>query len=204
MLQRPTVSLRARNSLLLTISTRTQHSFSLNIEAAKAQAAHWEPALKFPSNPHRHDTQDIEDNAFWVAMHSAVHPGTMCPLLISGFALNVKNGFPNTSKTITETTKTKQYTAPEKPWPYSLPKSLQPQAGTTFEMIHGSILPTRTQQHVGILQAVLYGLPDPDKVSVIESMVREGGGLYKVLYGVKEVGGDEDGTASKKSGCKTL
>jgi hypothetical protein len=66
-------------------------------------------------------------------------------------------------------------------------------------MIHGSVLETRTVQHVGILQAVLYGLPEPDKVSFMKGVPLEGGMLHKVLYGAKEVG-----AAGNKVGDKAL
>jgi hypothetical protein len=87
-------------------------------------------------------------------------------------------------------TKSTPFTAPARQWPYSLPEALQPKAGTTFAMKHGSSMETQPQQHIGILQAILYGVPDPDKAPFMKSMVHEGGILHKVLYGVKEVGYD--------------
>jgi hypothetical protein len=101
-------------------------------------------------------------------------------------------------------TKPTPFTAPARQWPYSLPKAIQPKAGTTFAMMHGSALGTQTQQHIGLLQAILYGVPNPDNAPIIKSMVHEGGIMYKVLYGVKEVGDDHVSAASKKASYKAL
>jgi hypothetical protein len=92
-----------------------------------------------------------------------------------------------------------------KPWPYRLPAFLHPQDGTTFALKFasenttsntsapsGAALPTT---RVGILQAVLYGLPDPDKASLRPRGIKEGGLLHKVVYGVKD---DEEGVVGAK------
>jgi len=50
-----------------------------------------------------------------------------------------------------------------KPWPYSLPKVLQPKPGTTYDSIYGDqggAKPTE-KVRVGWLQKVLYGNPEP-------------------------------------------
>ena len=50
-----------------------------------------------------------------------------------------------------------------KPWPYSLPKVLQPKPGTTYDSIYGNqggAKPTE-KVRVGWLQKVLYGDPEP-------------------------------------------
>jgi hypothetical protein len=52
---------------------------------------------------------------------------------------------------------------PCKPWLYSLPAFLRPQPGTTYEMMYGDGLPTPTPQRVWTMQAVLYGLPNPER-----------------------------------------
>jgi hypothetical protein len=101
-------------------------------------------------------------------------------------------------------TKPTPFTAPAIQWPYSLPKALRPKAGTTFAMMHGSALKTQTQQRIGVLQAILYGVPNPDKAPFMESIVHEGGIIYKVLYGLKEVGDDHVSAAGKKASYKAL
>jgi hypothetical protein len=47
-------------------------------------------------------------------------------------------------------------------------------------MLHGDMLQTRGIERVGVLQAVLYGVPEPEKVLFREGVVG------RVLYGVKE------------------
>jgi hypothetical protein len=101
-------------------------------------------------------------------------------------------------------TKPMPFTAPAIQWPYSLPKAMQPKAGTTFAIMHGSALKTQTQQHIGVLQAMLYGVTDPDKNPFMKSMMHEGGIMHKVLYGVKEVGDEHISAAGKKASYKTL
>ncbi|KAH6620316.1 hypothetical protein C7974DRAFT_399445 [Boeremia exigua] len=46
-----------------------------------------------------------------------------------------------------------------RPWPYSLPKWLRPRKGTTYAQVHGD--GGEGQGSVGVLQKVLYGVPDP-------------------------------------------
>lgn len=51
-----------------------------------------------------------------------------------------------------------------KPWPYSLPKCLQPQAGTTFDLTFGGGDAVVGNIEVGVLQKLLYGIPEPGEV----------------------------------------
>jgi hypothetical protein len=76
-----------------------------------------------------------------------------------------------------------------KPWPYSLPSFLRPQPGTTFDMLNGDMVQTRGIECVGVLQAVLYGVPEPEKFSFKDGVVgrvcmglsNEYGGRGKVI-----------------------
>jgi hypothetical protein len=88
-----------------------------------------------------------------------------------------------------------------KPWTYRLPKVLQPRAGTTFAQKYKMGAQDEGKRHVGIVQAILYGVPEP-KRGHKGMVLREGGVLWKVVYGnqewVDEGGiGEEEG----KSGC---
>ncbi|KAJ4374063.1 hypothetical protein N0V83_002802 [Neocucurbitaria cava] len=124
-------------------------------------------------------------------------------------------------KVVTTTaTTTTAVTLPNKPWPYRLPAFLQPGVGTTFEMMHHATTTTTTltpttstaaapapashesnihgydkapqRIRISILQAILYGVPEPEKFSFAKTVVREGGVVHKILYGVK----DHEGTCS--------
>jgi hypothetical protein len=54
-----------------------------------------------------------------------------------------------------------------KPWPYSLPKLLQPKAGTTYDLMYGDGVDVGDVQvakaKLGVLQKVLYGVLEPGK-----------------------------------------
>jgi hypothetical protein len=52
---------------------------------------------------------------------------------------------------------------------------------------------------VGILQAVLYGLPEPDKRTRKGVILREGGVHWNADYGNKD--GDDKGEHEGKAGC---
>lgn len=93
----------------------------------------------------------------------------------------------------------KNVRADRKPWLYRLPQALQPKFGTTYAETYGGV---KGKGKVGILQAVLYGLPEPDKRTRKGVILREGGVLWKVFYGDKD--GDKDGTTKeheRKAGC---
>jgi hypothetical protein len=85
---------------------------------------------------------------------------------------------------------------PIKPWLYKLPKFLQPRAGTTYAMIHGSGASAQEPGRVGVLQAILYGVPEPGEVPLKQAVGKEGGVLHAVLYGVN----DEEVTVDVKIG----
>tara|TARA_R110002003_G_scaffold1184_11_gene22657 strand:- start:10330 stop:11277 length:948 start_codon:yes stop_codon:yes gene_type:complete len=75
---------------------------------------------------------------------------------------------------------------PTKPCPYMLPTFLQPRSGTTYAMMHGSAASVQEPGRVGVLQAVLYGVPEPGEVRLTQAVGKEGGVLHAVLYGVKD------------------
>ena len=52
-----------------------------------------------------------------------------------------------------------------KPWSYSLPNSLQPKTGTTYDRAYGDGNGVVDKVKVKILQQVLYDIPEPDEVS---------------------------------------
>ncbi|KAF2030295.1 hypothetical protein EK21DRAFT_112017 [Setomelanomma holmii] len=84
---------------------------------------------------------------------------------------------------------------PIKPWPYKLPKFLQPRAATTYAMKYGTHKEAEmtVSERVGVLQAILYGVPEPDK-AVAKQVSKQGGVLHAILYGVKK---EEVVTAAK-------
>jgi len=113
--------------------------------------------------------------------YSAFDPGMMRPLLLNGIPLDVKRinldvfsvpksptPAPHTRPIANKLAKPSDtqpiVNVPAKPWPYSLPAFLRPRPGTTFEMMHGGgLVDLGKEGRVGFLQAVLYGVPDPDK-----------------------------------------
>jgi hypothetical protein len=73
--------------------------------------------------------------------------------------------------------------------PYSLPSFLQPKNGTTFMLMNSTTITSASDtctKRTGILQAILYGVPDPELFSYRQEMVAPGSFLHKILYGVKE------------------
>lgn len=83
-----------------------------------------------------------------------------------------------------------------KPWPYSLPKALQPKVGTTYDMVYGDGDGVAKNVKVGLLQKVLYGDPEPGvKVDADEkgNEGRKKGLLGEILQHVQEEVG--------KAGC---
>ena len=111
-------------------------------------------------------------------------------------APKVVSGKIDTTGTATITTTA---VAPFKPWPYSLPAFLRPKVGTTFEMMHHTTSTTtfstslesvedeKLPKRIGVLQALLYGIPEPGKFSYAKEVVSEGSFVHKMLYGVKEI-----------------
>ncbi|KAH8707155.1 hypothetical protein GQ44DRAFT_731839 [Phaeosphaeriaceae sp. PMI808] len=218
-------------------------SLSLNVEAAKARAAHWELAPSIEIRP-RKETQGMKDrqgmttfNTFDPGMtrpllmndltlsassikedishltaYSASELSLLHPFLMSGYLMGFHRSntlpFPKQFSSLTRKdeavarqsdtpavvrtvvkpeNKLKYVVAkPFKPWPYNLPQFLRPQPGTTFWMMHNVVARDNMPKRIGFLQAVLYGTPEPMKLSFRVGLVRKGGMLHEVLYGVKE------------------
>jgi hypothetical protein len=77
-------------------------------------------------------------------------------------------------------------------WPFTLPKFLQPQEGTTYfqRTNQNSIInnaKTKSKPE-GVIQALLYGIPDPEKYAIHEEMVprRVKKVVHDVVFGVPE------------------
>jgi hypothetical protein len=108
-----------------------------------------------------------------------------------------------TQSTIVAKPPTTALAKPFKPWPYNLPEFLSPQAGTTYDIQYGnaSVLPKQDLKHIGVLQAILYGRPDPDEEITSLSSLKQDGFFYKVLHGVN---GEEKAVAAgvKVAGAK--
>ncbi|OAL05970.1 hypothetical protein IQ06DRAFT_73892 [Phaeosphaeriaceae sp. SRC1lsM3a] len=182
------IALRARS---ISMPIQRLRPLFLDISAAKARVQQWEPSLQFPPRPHDPESQNAapEDQyGPWFNTYTAFDPGCARPFLISGFTLGLKD-LPSSALVTKAIVKSDQNKAIKelikirKPWPYSLPKALQPQVGTTFAAVYGGGLETAVQsKRVGILQAILYGIPEPEKGGIKE----EGGFLHKVLHGVNE------------------
>ncbi|CAO2657453.1 Nn.00g035790.m01.CDS01 [Neocucurbitaria sp. VM-36] len=227
-MSRAITTLRTRTISLLT--NPPQRPFSLNIDAAKARATTWEPSLHldalFPSKPQQHNNNtnnnNNDDNPHsnadlpLMTTYTAFDPCSPRPVLHSGLSLCVPvpsipslhhlgTVVQNTQEVVvTELSATTTATThPYKPWPYRLPLFLQPQVGTTFEMVHRSRTTTTTvttsitapvesvmrddpQKRISILQAVLYGISEPETFSYTKGVVKDGSGLHKVLYGVRD------------------
>jgi hypothetical protein len=69
-------------------------------------------------------------------------------------------------------------------WPYSLPSFLQPKNGTTFSLMNSTITTSASDtctKRTGILQAILYGVPDPERFPYRQEMVASGSFLHKIL-----------------------
>jgi hypothetical protein len=167
----------------------------INIAALKAHTTTWEPTPIFSYTP-RHpqpqedDDGEIEDHVPWITTYSAFDPDMMRPLLMSSLAL------PHLHHTPSNTKATKAAPADTKPWPYRLLWALQPKAETTYpEKYRGA----KGKGEVGILQAVLYDLPEPEKRTRKGVILREGGLLWKVVYGDEDE--DKKGEYGGKVGC---
>jgi hypothetical protein len=96
---------------------------------------------------------------------------------------------PDTQKGMETTTEQKQVF---KPWPYSLPSFLQPKDGTTFSLMNGTPTTATPANRTGVLQAILYGVADPERFSYMQEMVAPGSLLDKILHGVKEMDDGEN------------
>ncbi|KAF1842356.1 uncharacterized protein K460DRAFT_358975 [Cucurbitaria berberidis CBS 394.84] len=213
-----TLSARLRARTISLSMTPAQRPFSLNVDAAKARVAHWEPTFPFDalrSDEEQNDSdgdgdnQDGSEDIQNCTTYSAFDPRASRPLLLlhSGVDISVR---PPTSTTAV-------IPRAVKPWPYSLPVYLRPGVGTTFAIMHTTLESARLPEtekdmkkkeklpaQIGILQAVLYGVPDPEEFSYAQAVVKDGGVLHRVLYGVKDPqkGGEHGGLVGRVEAVK--
>ncbi|KAH7406040.1 hypothetical protein DE146DRAFT_650574 [Phaeosphaeria sp. MPI-PUGE-AT-0046c] len=166
------------------------HTFSLNVPAAKARVHQWEPSLRLPSrpSPEAQDTALEDQYGPWFNTYTAFDPGCARPFFISGFELDIKDlnymvpvHTPITKAFIKPGTEKKSaaHIKVRKPWPYSLPKALQPQVGTSFAAVYGAGLENAVQRkRVSILQEIMYGIPGPKNKDL---EMKESGFLDRIL-----------------------
>jgi hypothetical protein len=172
--------LRAR-----TISAPIARPLPLNFEAPKSQAPRCEPALPLPEHtPQERSTHHQHDPVPQMLTFSTFDPCASRPLLMSGLSLGPENWHREQSNDNTSPSETERVVRERKsvkPWPYSLPKFLQPQPGTTYQLMYDHSASGATRR-VGVLQALLYGVPDPGHAGVSGGEEREF--VRKVLDGI--------------------
>jgi hypothetical protein len=114
------------------------------------------------------------------------------PVLKSGLAtgvqgVNMADLFPAAANYETVAPETPPSEAVTKPWPYSLSAFLRPRDGTTYALKFGGNAEVGSSpKRIGVLQAILYGVPDPDGTKSGRVGFQKGGVLHQVFYGVKE------------------
>jgi hypothetical protein len=174
----------------------------------------WEPTFPLADlkTNSKRDDDDGDNDAEITQMitYSAFGPGESHPLLLSSalpIPVSSLSGNTPTTSTLHHAIEAQQTapvapTAPAsekfKPWPYSLPKTLQPKVGTTYDLVYGDGFGEEQvgKVKVGLLQKVLYGDPKPGKEEgrgEDEHEGREEGLLGMILHWAEE----EDG----KAGC---
>ncbi|KAF2132283.1 hypothetical protein P153DRAFT_394441 [Dothidotthia symphoricarpi CBS 119687] len=187
--------LRARPLLAIT------KPFVVDVGAAKSRTPTWEPTLHLDSlcqddsPPDNSDETDFQPE-MWMSTFSAFDPGAMRPLLTSGlsmpggmaiFGSRVERGSTAGGMGVEATPTVKEQADS---WIDRLPRFLQPQVGTTYEMVRSGREESErgVGRRVGLLQQVLYGVPEPE--AVVCGAVRKRGWVHKVVYGVQDE--DED------------
>lgn len=187
-------------------------SNTLNTSVTRARLAHQEPALHPDSHiPTSNVEKEEVNNMTWMTAFSPFNPGATRPLplpwpLQSSVAINPRHlpsyyppsslaaskGFRDAYKALPN-----PKTPAHKPWPYTLPVFLQPKRGTTFHSATAaSLAPASTSAplaplakalRTGVLQALLYGVPEPEKYSFARESVAAGSLVGKVLHEVKDM-----------------
>lgn len=159
-----TLAKRLRARTIFLPCARTQYAaFSkpFNIDAAKQRAADWEPSLHFDGLKIDYNRDKDDDYIAHMVTYSPFNPGATSTFLLSS-ALPVSSSLHHAIEV--------QQKEPvgsggkAKPWPYSLPKCLQPQAGTTFDLTFGGGDAVVGNIEVGVLQKLLYGISEPGEV----------------------------------------
>jgi hypothetical protein len=122
----------------------------------------------------------------------AFDPCASRPLLMSGLSLNPQDWqdshshdtYPEATKPTVQPARVATPPKPFKPWPYSLPKFLQPQPGTTYQLMYDSAAKEKPGR-IGVLQALFYGVPNPEGAKE-QQQDKDDGFVKKVMYGVKD------------------
>ena len=175
----------------------TSHtSLNINITEAKARATHWELTLPHDNfrsaNTHSGEDNGVDDLSCMVT-YSPFNPGASTPLLCSSIAM--RNNLPVASPHNKDPSSAQSCASASayKPWPYRLPVCLQPKVGTTFHAVYGGGDGAEVKgkgegvKKVGVLQALLYGVPEPDgSFGKKDEDGKREGLVWRVLYGVKE------------------
>ncbi|KAF9699174.1 hypothetical protein EKO04_003074 [Ascochyta lentis] len=191
-------------TLPITPTQSTVFSKRLNIAAIKKRAADWEPTLPLAHLKSTSESNDDDDNGAVAHMvtYSAFDPGATHPLLLSSALPVWRSSLAGTVSTSRQAVET-QLDAPVpavgklKPWPYSLPRMLQPRVGTTYGLSYGDGVGGKVGDvKVGVLQRVLYGVPEPDVV-VGRNQGGERGLWRKMVHGVQAWEEEKEG----KAGC---
>jgi hypothetical protein len=194
--QTTALALRLRNTTRAPLTT----SKPFNFEAVKARNPHWEPALTFedltPNPRQKNEGGERGKEMSWMTTYSAFDPGFTRPVPLMCRPPITLPSFRSYTKEVVEDKKDVKEKA--KPWSYTLPKALRPKNGTTFSMINSSSSTKLSSQGVNVLQALLYGVPEPEKFSYAHEVVAPGSLVHKVLYGVKEMDDGEKVVATAK------
>jgi hypothetical protein len=195
--QATSIASRLRARTIFAPTARTL-PLPLNVEAARAQLA---PTQPLPDHTPVQPPQDRSTHPLpQMITFSAFDPCASRPLLMSGLSLGPDNwqpgpnSYPEQTKPVVREQRKPptDVTRPVKPWPYSLPRFLQPQPGTTYQAMYDSA--ARAPKRVGVWQALLYGVPDPNNGvgrgdGDVGMGAKKGGLVEKVVYGAKEGGG---------------
>lgn len=154
---------------------------------------------------------ETEEGFGFIVAYSTFHPCSTRPLsfpLCSGMVTPMPTVLESTSQkndmkeTMKDSKREKEEGVEEvafKPWPYSLPSWLRPKASTTFSLMSDRTLPISAvvdSERTGVLQFILYGVPNPERFSYSQELVAPGSLLHKVLHGIKEMDECEGTVAS--------
>lgn len=172
----------------ITPSRQTVFLKGITIAALKQRTVHWEPTINLRgltlNEPNSKGNK--EENLFHMVTFSTFDPGASHPLLLSNAlpmpipsltAIEPQQSklvapaavqSPSTTSASHHTIEIQQFqpvcnTPKFRPWPYSLPKALQPRTGTTYDLMYGDGFgggPVGSVK-LSMLQRVLYGVPEP-------------------------------------------
>lgn len=165
-----------------TIPLSTTHTRPLSIAAAKARVKDWNPPLLLddlkPNKPHPNNDHSIAHTRTYSAFDPcAAHPFLLSSTLPLPLKLLQTPPTPSTPHHTINAPRPSpaKLNIESRPWPYSLPRFLRPKAGTTFDLMYGGGVAREGRGRVGVMQAVLYGVPDPDGESEVGDCEGRGG-----------------------------